>query len=262
VVSESVQKTRNLLGRYDITTRVLSYREENAARMGKVVLGLLERGLSVALVAEAGTPGVSDPGRKLVDAAWKGGFAVVPVPGASAALAAVSVSGLEEPRFVFEGFLPRRGSKRRQRLRELAGDTRALVFFEAPHRLVECLADLELVLGDRLCVVAREISKLHEEIVREKISYFVAKYSEREPIGEFVVICEGSAAGGPGAAADPEAAVAEARDMVAAGARAREAAKAVARRHGLKARDIYAALVRRTEARRTARRPNRKGEAQ
>jgi 16S rRNA (cytidine1402-2'-O)-methyltransferase len=248
VVSENVQKTRNLLRRYDITTRVLSYREENAERMGGVVLGMLERGKSVALVAEAGTPGVSDPGRQLVNAAWKRGFPVVPVPGASAAVAAISVAGMDEPRFVFEGFLPRRGGKRRQRLRELADDTRPLVLFEAPHRLVECLEDVKEVLGDRRCVVAREITKIHEEIARDRVSSFIARYTESRPIGEFVIVCEGSEGKGPACGeADLgnalEAAVAEARDLVAGGARPREAAKAVARRCGLKTRDIYAALV-------------------
>jgi 16S rRNA (cytidine1402-2'-O)-methyltransferase len=248
VVSENVQKTRNLLARYDITTRVLSYREENAKRMGGVVLGMLERGESVALVAEAGTPGVSDPGRQLVDAAWRRGFAVVPVPGASAAVAAISVAGMDEPRFVFEGFLPRRGSKRRQRLGELAADSRPLVLFEAPHRLLECLEDIKEVLGDRRCVVAREITKIHEEVVRDRVSSFIARYTESRPIGEFVIVCEGSAGAGPGSGkADPgealRAAVAEARELVAGGARAREAAKTVAKRRGLKARDIYAGLI-------------------
>lgn len=248
VVSENVQKTRNLLRRYDITTRVLSYREENAERMGGVVLGMLERGKSVALVAEAGTPGVSDPGRQLVNAAWKRGFPVVPVPGASAAVAAISVAGMDEPRFVFEGFLPRRGGKRRRRLRELADDTRPLVLFEAPHRLVECLEDIKEVLGDRRCVVAREITKIHEEIARDKVSSFIARYTESRPIGEFVIVCEGSegksaACGEADLGNALEAAVAEARDVVAGGARPREAAKAVARRCGLKTRDIYAALV-------------------
>lgn len=263
IVAENVRKTRNLLRRYDITTPVLSYREENAARMGEVVLAKLGRGESVALVAEAGTPGVSDPGRQLVDAAWKRGVTVVPVPGASAAIAAISVAGMDEPRFVFEGFLPRRGGKRRQRLRELAGDPRPLVLFEAPHRLVECLEDIREVLGDRRCLVAREVTKIHEEIARDRVSSFIARYTGSRPIGEFVIVCEGSigevgAAGGAASEAAGEAAgdgvpgggkagpgvslaaaIEEARKLIAGGARPREAAKAVARKYGLKARDIY-----------------------
>ncbi|MFZ1948062.1 MAG: 16S rRNA (cytidine(1402)-2'-O)-methyltransferase [bacterium] len=247
VLTENVPKTRVMLRHHGITARIASYREENAARMGEVALGILRAGRPVALVAEAGTPGVSDPGRRLVDAAWKGGFRVVPVPGASAAVAAVSVSGMEDGRFVFEGFLPRKRSRRRQRLADLAAEERALVFFEAPHRLVECLEDIKHALGDRACVVAREITKLHEEIDKGPVSSFLARFAEREPRGEFVVVCEGrspAAGAAPAESAGLEAAVREAAELVSGGLKKKLAAKTVAKRYDLDSSEIYRRLTR------------------
>jgi 16S rRNA (cytidine1402-2'-O)-methyltransferase len=280
ILSENVGKTRRLLSHYDIATRVMSYREENARRMDEVALGLLAGGKSVALVAEAGTPGVSDPGRQIVDAAWARGIKIVPIPGASAAIAAISVCGMRDARFVFEGFLPRRRSKRRQRLAELAGDQRQVVFFEAPHRIVECLEDIRDSLGDRTCLVAREITKLHEEIERLPVSRFIEKYSKAKPLGEFVIICEGrreavteggylDAAGAKGASAQgsaptpgsaagathgatpgpaarsgriPEVALTVALGLVKSGLRKKEVAKGIAREFGLKSSDVYDAI--------------------
>jgi 16S rRNA (cytidine1402-2'-O)-methyltransferase len=247
IVSENVRKTRNLLDHYGIRTRVSSYREENAGRMGEVILDLLSKGKSVALVAEAGTPGVSDPGRRLVDSVWKRGFPIVPVPGASAAIAGVSVSGMEEARFVFEGFLPRRGSKRRQRLQELSEDSRQLVFFEAPHRLRECLADIKEILGDRQCVIAREITKLHEDIAKGSVSSFMAKFTATKPLGEFVIVCEGAVEAGAGrracAGVSFEEAVNEALALVRSGTKKTEAAKIVEKKYGKQGGEIYRALA-------------------
>jgi 16S rRNA (cytidine1402-2'-O)-methyltransferase len=246
IASENVGKTRNLLRHYGIPTRVVSYREENARRMGKLIVDLLEDGKDVALVAEAGTPGVSDPGRNLVDAAWKRGLRVVPVPGASAAVAAMSVAGMDEARFVFEGFLPRKRSRRRERLAQLAGEERLLLFFEAPHRLVECLEDMLEVLGDRQCVIARELTKLHEEIGRGPISSLIARYGAGKVLGEFVIVCEGAPAGRVAAPTDRAAAMGmaleEALALVRGGARKRSAAKAVAGKYGLRSSDVYATI--------------------
>jgi len=246
ILSENVGKTRRLLRHYGITTRVLSYREENARRMGEVALGLLASGKHVALVAEAGTPGVSDPGRQLVDAAWTGGFKVAPIPGASAAIAGISVCGMKDARFVFEGFLPRRRSKRRQRLEELSEEERPIIFFEAPHRIVECLEDMRNSLGDRTCVVAREITKLHEEIDKRRVSWFIAKYSAKKPLGEFVIICEGrdpaAAEGVDSGGHDLGAALEEALGLVKGGAKKKAAAKTVAKRYRLRSSDVYTAI--------------------
>lgn len=192
IATENVRKTRNLLSHHGIKNNVISYREENSRRVIPRIIDALREGKSVALVAEAGTPGISDPGRQLVEAVWTAGYTVVPIPGASAVVAALSVSGMDEPRYVFEGFLPRKNSKRRRRLRELAGDVRQLVFFEAPHRLLKTLGDMKEILGDRRCVVAREITKLHEDIEKASVSYFIDRYTKKPPKGELVIICEGS----------------------------------------------------------------------
>ncbi|MFH1311859.1 MAG: 16S rRNA (cytidine(1402)-2'-O)-methyltransferase [Candidatus Eisenbacteria bacterium] len=192
IASENVRKTRNLLSHHGIKSTVISYREENSRRVIPRIIDALGQGRSVALVTEAGTPGISDPGRQLVEAVWKAGYKIVPVPGASAVVAALSVSGMDEPRYVFEGFLPRKNSKRRRRLRDLADDVRQLVFFEAPHRLLKTLGDMKDILGDRRCVVAREMTKLHEDIEKASISSFIDKYTGRPPKGELVIVCEGT----------------------------------------------------------------------
>ncbi len=241
VVSEHVGKTRNLLKHYCIQTKVLSYREENAMRVTPRILEALEAGRAVAMVAEAGTPGVSDPGRHLVEAAMNAGFRVVPVPGASALVAALSVSGMDDPRFVFEGFLPRRPARRRKRLQELASDMRPLVFFEAPHRVLECLKDMLAVLGDRKCLVAREVTKLHEDIVKGKISAFIDRFTKSQPRGEFVMVCEGSTV--VTIAGVTDGALEEAKALVRSGMKRHKAARTIAKLYGLKGSDLYEMMM-------------------
>ena len=247
IVSENVRKTRNLLIHYSIKTTVRSYRESNSRLMIPLVLEALRNGEDVALVAEAGTPGVSDPGRDLVDAVHREGLRVIPVPGLSAAVAAVSAAGMSESRFVFEGFLPRRRSKRLKRLEELASEERLLVFFEAPHRLAVCLADMAEVLGDRDCLVAREITKIHEEVSRGSLVGLAGEYSRRKPRGEFVIVCEGvarSARGaGSGRSVDEEALCREARRLLAGGMKKSEAAKVIASKYGLRRNEVYSLLT-------------------
>jgi 16S rRNA (cytidine1402-2'-O)-methyltransferase len=237
IVSENVRKTRNLLRHYGIKTKVVSYREENARRMIPLVVDLLKKRMSVALVAEAGTPGISDPGRRLVDSVRKEGWPVVPVPGPSALIAAVSISGSDDARFVFEGFLPRRAARRRQRLKELAGEYRQIIFFEAPHRLVSCLNDMKRILGNRPCLIAREMTKMHEEIRTGNLSEFIDLYSTGKPRGEFVIVCEGSrqAAKVPLA----EIVVEEARPLLRRGMRKKEIAKIIAEKHNVRTGDVY-----------------------
>ncbi len=240
ILSEAVTRTRQLLAHYGIKKRLESYRESNAHRMIPRIIKMLDEGTSVALVAEAGTPGISDPGRKLVDAALKAGYRVVPVPGPSSVIAALSVSGSSERRFFFEGFLPRARSRRVKRLRELATLTSQIVFFEAPHRLIECLKDMREVLGDRRCVIARELTKMHEEIIREDISGLIEHFTKVEPRGEFVIVCEGSTEHRRIQAKDV---IDQARRLVEQGLKPREAAKAIASLYGLHSSDIYRELV-------------------
>ena len=242
IVSENVRKTRNLLDHYCIKTKVTSYRESNCRRLIPSLVKMMKSGKDVALVAEAGTPGISDPGRRLVRAVLNEGLRVVPVPGASAAIAAVSVSGMEEPRFVFEGFLPRRRSKRRRRLRELADVGLTLVFFEAPHRLLCCLRDMVETLGDRQCVIGREVTKLYEGIERGVITSFIDKYENTRPRGEFVIVCEGASDGAWAISSDRI--LEEAAILIGEGMKKTDIAKALAKRHGLSGRDVYRTIAR------------------
>ena len=201
------------------------------------VLARLARGERVALVSDAGMPGISDPGERLVAAAAAAGHAVEVVPGPSAAVAALVVSGLPAGRFVFEGFLPRKGSGRRERLAALAAERRTAVLYEAPHRLARTLADLvEACGGERPVVVARELTKLHEEVWRGTLAGAAAWAAEREPPGEMVLVLGGAPAAGPPADADVRAGV---EAELAAGATARDAAKAVAARLSVPRRRAY-----------------------
>jgi 16S rRNA (cytidine1402-2'-O)-methyltransferase len=248
VLSENVRKTRNLLDHHGIRTQVRSYRESNSRRVIPLVLAALHDGHCVALVAEAGTPGVSDPGRDLVDAVYREGLRVVPVPGPSAVVAAVSASGMSESRFVFEGFLPRRRSKRVKRLKEISADERLLVFFEAPHRLAACLADMADVLGDRKCLVAREITKMYEEMTRGGLPDLAARFAHSKPRGEFVIVCEG-ASGGPGVAGagsevDMQTIKEEGLALIEGGMKKSEAAKRLAAKHDLPRNAVYRLLSR------------------
>jgi 16S rRNA (cytidine1402-2'-O)-methyltransferase len=241
IVSEHVRKTRNLLAHLGIKNTVLSYREENSRRVLPGILDALGAGKSVALVAEAGTPGVSDPGRRLVDEARRAGYRVVPVPGASAVVAALSVAGLDDPRFVFEGFLPRRSAKRRKRLKELASESRPLVFFESPHRIVDSLKDMLVALGDRTCVMAREMTKIHEEIATGPLSGFVEKYATSQPVGEFVIVCEGSTE--KSIAGVTDAAMEEAKILIGQGIKKSKVARMLAKKYGFKAKELYTMLT-------------------
>lgn len=171
IAAEDTRHSRRLLEHFGIRTRCVAYHDHSTPADLDALLAVLRRGESLALISDAGTPLVSDPGYRLVDAAWREGFAVVPVPGPCAAIAALSAAGLPTDRFVFEGFLPARSAARRARLAELAHEPRTLVFYEAPHRLLDTLDDLLAELGgERLVVLARELTKLHETIHRAPLA--------------------------------------------------------------------------------------------
>ncbi len=205
------------------------------------VLARLARGERVALVSDAGMPAISDPGERLVARAVAAGHAVEVVPGPSAALAALVVSGLPAGRFVFEGFLPRKGAGRGERLAAVAGERRTTILYEAPHRLARTLADLAGACGpDRRVVVARELTKLHEEMWRGTLAGAAAWATEREPPGEMVLVLAGAPAPTPPTDADVIAAL---EAELAAGASARDAAKAVAARLDVPRRRAYDLVV-------------------
>jgi 16S rRNA (cytidine1402-2'-O)-methyltransferase len=239
LAAEDTRRTGRLLAHLGISRRTVSFFEGNERERTDELLERLREGADVGLVTDAGMPTISDPGFRLVRACADEGIEVRVVPGPSAVTAALVVSGLPVDRFVFEGFLPRRAGERRERLRSIARDPRTLVLFESPRRLVALLRDVIDELGDRRVAVARELTKIHEEVIRGPASEVLARLSAAEPRGEIVVVVEGYA----GAAVALAELVDEARRLVESGMRKREAATTVARRHGASSKAIYEALV-------------------
>ncbi len=188
IAAEDTRRTRLLLDHHGIRTALTSYYEHNKSAKLGYLLRWLETD-DLALVSEAGMPGISDPGYELVAAALRQGVPAMAVPGPSAIISAVAVSGLPADQFVYLGFLPRRKAGRVRRLEEVAREPRTLVAFEAPHRLPEALEDVRQVLGDRRMAVARELTKLHEEVFRGTVSEALERF--REPRGEFTLVIEG-----------------------------------------------------------------------
>jgi len=193
ILAEDTRHSRRLLDRYEIQTPVTSYHEHNEAKMTPGLVARLCAGDDLALISDAGTPLLSDPGARLVGAAITAGAAVVPIPGASALLAALVASGLDAERFTFYGFLPRKGRERAMALAELASLTHTAVLYEAPTRLAETLAELETrSAGDRSAAVAREMTKQYEEVRRGTLSALRAYYNDTPPRGEVVIVLAGA----------------------------------------------------------------------
>lgn len=237
VACEDTRRTGALLRAHDIRTPLTSYFEHNERWKGERLLEALREGRDVALVSDAGTPGISDPGYRLVREARAAGLPVVPVPGPSAAIAALSVSGLPTDRFLFVGFLPAKAGARRRAIEGLATERPTLVFYESPVRVVEALADLVALLGDREAFLCREATKLHEEYVRGRLSALRAALAARDGVkGEIVLVVEGATETPTEHGKDP---VALYRALAAEGRTRREAVKEAARRLGLPARAVY-----------------------
>lgn len=237
VCCEDTRRTGRLLAHAGVDRpRLLRVDDHTEARAVEEVLRRLHSGERVAVVTDAGTPGISDPGERLVRAAVREGLRIEVVPGPSAAIAALVVSGLPTGRFVFEGFLPRKGSGRTERLAALRGEQRTMVVFEAPHRAARTLADLAEVLGgERRVAVARELSKLHEEVFRGTLAD-AATWAE-DARGEMVLVVEGAEPPAPAGDDDVRAALAEA---LASGASTRDAVAQVADALGVPKRLVYA----------------------
>jgi len=188
IAAEDTRTTRHLLNAYNIKTPVTSYHDHSKRAKLDYLLSQLEED-DVALVSEAGMPGLSDPGYELIGAAIDHGISVVPVPGASAVITALAVSGLPTEQFLYLGFLPRRHGQRQRLLASIVDETRTIVAFETRHRLKEALSDIEEVLGDRRLVVCRELTKIHEEVIRSRVSQ--AREYFTNPRGEFTLVIEG-----------------------------------------------------------------------
>jgi 16S rRNA (cytidine1402-2'-O)-methyltransferase len=241
IACEDTRQTRKLLEHYGIRKPTISYHEHNENERSEELAGRLRAGEVIALVSDAGMPLVSDPGYRLVRAALEAGIAVEPVPGASAALAALAASGLPTDSFHFGGFLPAKPGQRARVLEALAEETATLIFYEAPHRIVEALETVEQVLGPRPVVVARELTKVHEEFVRGTASAVRAELAERDAVKGEITLLIGKATE-PAADATPvEDAVAE---LVRTGTPRMDAIKQVARKRGLSKREVYERMLR------------------
>jgi 16S rRNA (cytidine1402-2'-O)-methyltransferase len=250
IAAEDTRLTRRLLEHHSIPTAVLSYHAHSGPGRATALLEHLRGGRDVALVTDAGTPGISDPGDELVGTWVAEGGVVVPIPGASAVLAAVAGSGIAGPRWGFEGFLPRSGRDRRERLARIAADDRATVLFEAPTRLRATLVDLEAACGaGRVAAVCRELTKIHEQIRRGSLARLVAEVGDGTipPRGEITIVVAGRdpAEITEAASADAHAALVEARleveRQVSGGVARGEAARRVATRTGIARRQLYQA---------------------
>jgi 16S rRNA (cytidine1402-2'-O)-methyltransferase len=245
IAAEDTRQTRKLLNHFEIPTPAVSYHEHNQRTAGPQLIERLLAGDDVALVTDAGMPAISDPGEDLVRLAVAAGVPVIPVPGPTAFTTALVVSGLSTERFAFEGFLPVKGKERRATLERLKQETRTWILYEAPHRVVETLEDLRDALGDRAMAAARELTKLHEEVVRGTPAELLAHFEQKAPRGEFVLVISGAPAV---AAAVPEEATpatlaAAVAALEAGGMDRKTAMKEVGARFGLTKRDVYQALL-------------------
>jgi 16S rRNA (cytidine1402-2'-O)-methyltransferase len=238
IAAEDTRHTQKLLAHYEISRPLVSYHEHNEATRAPELIVALEQGAKIALVSDAGMPLVSDPGHRLVALCLRHHIRVVPVPGPSALLAALSASGLPNEEFLFVGFLPQRRGERRRAFERLRIEDRTLILYEAPHRIAECVADAREILGDRQACVAREITKVHEEFRRGKLSEIEASLRERPAKGEITFLI---GAGEPSAGAESTQGLTERVDELMRQAKLdrKEALKLAAKERGLTRREAY-----------------------
>jgi 16S rRNA (cytidine1402-2'-O)-methyltransferase len=204
IATEDTRRTRILLDHYQIDKPLTSLYDHNEVQKAPILLRRLQEGISIALVSEAGTPRISDPGYRLVQLAISQQITVIPIPGPSAVVTGLSVAGLPTDRFVFEGFLPKKAGKRRRRLEALREEPRTLVFYESPRRVRDLLSEMQAQWGNRRVVVARELTKKFEAILRGRITEVQTQLEERPPQGEVTLVVEGAVAEGrPSASHDP-----------------------------------------------------------
>ncbi len=241
ILSEDTRRARVLLGHLGVDARPESYHAGNEADRSGRLMQLLEGGASVALISDAGTPAVADPGLSAVRIARRAGAEVSVIPGPSAVVAALAVSGLPSERFVFEGFLPRRGKERSAHLAALVAEVRTIVLFSATARVVEDLSALAGVLGDDRCItISRELTKAHEEVWSGTLGGAVDEWTRRRPRGEFTLVLQGN----PGRVPPIESAVGEINARIEAGEPMSEAVRRVADALGISRRALYEAVLR------------------
>jgi len=241
IAAEDTRRTIKLLNHFEIKNRLESYHEHNEDEKAEKLLELLQEGQAIALVSDAGMPGISDPGYKLVKKAVEYGIEVIPVPGPTAAISALVVSGLDTGRFVFEGFLNRKGKARREQLDKLKSEERTIILYESPYRVKETLKDLERVMGDRRIALVRELTKVHEEKYYGNISTVLSRLEEKEIKGEVVIVLEGNQDGEETGPPPWEGLELEehVRLLMAEGLGKKEAIKRVAEIRGIPRREVY-----------------------
>jgi len=249
IACEDTRHTQKLLNHYEIAKPLVSYHEHNELTRAPELLISLEQGAKVALVSDAGMPLVSDPGYRLVTLCLRHQIPVVPIPGPSALLAALSVSGLPTEEFLFVGFLPARSGERRRALERLRIEERTIIFYEAPHRVEECIADVREILGDRPACLAREVTKLHEEFRRGKLSALAASLAERPARGEITLLIGPSDPAEARAGVDTTQSLSDRVEELIRQAKLdrKEALKLAAKERGLTRRGAYAQLVHRED---------------
>lgn len=243
VAAEDTRNSGMLLARYGISKPFVSYHEHNKKERGGEIADRLQRGESCALITDAGTPAISDPGEDVVALCAERGIPVTSIPGACAAVTALSMSGLPTRRFVFEGFLPPDKGERRQRLSLLAAEPRTVILYEAPHKLRRTLGDMLEAFGDRRISLCREITKLNEEVIRTTLSGAVKLYETAEPRGEYVLIIDGAADSAPTDAAYPADPAAHVQSLMDSGMERMDAIKAAAKARGVSKGVFYKQLL-------------------
>ncbi|HEX8846202.1 MAG TPA: 16S rRNA (cytidine(1402)-2'-O)-methyltransferase [Pyrinomonadaceae bacterium] len=244
IACEDTRRTGTLLNHYDIKTRMVSYHEHNERERAAKLSALLSEGASIAVVSDAGTPGVSDPGFRLVNDALDSGARVVPIPGPTAFVSALVASGLATDEFFFGGFLPARRAQRRAQLMKARALDSTLIFYEAPHRIGQALADALEILGEREAAVARELTKLHEEVARGRLSELAERFATEDAArGEMVLVIDRTEIGVHGQVSEEEIATRVA-ELEREGLDARGALKRVAREMGISRSEAYRLLVR------------------
>lgn len=191
IAAEDTRHTLKLLNHYQINTKITSYYEYNKFKKAPYLVEILKNGQDIALVSDAGMPGISDPGYVLINLALKNNIKIIPVPGVSALITALVVSGLPADKFVFEGFLPRKIKERKRCFKGIENEERTIIFYETPHRLKRALKDMLEIWGDRKVVIARELTKMYEEIIRGKLSQVLTEISTKEIKGEITLIVQG-----------------------------------------------------------------------
>lgn len=245
IAAEDTRHTRKLLNHYEIHTAAVSYHEHNKLERGPELINRLLQGQTIALVSDAGMPGISDPGTHLTQLAIEAGITVIPVPGANAALSALVASGLDTTNFTFVGFLPKTKKKRRELLEQLVKQPYTLLFYESPHRIKETLKELEAVFGDRPAAACRELTKKFEEFNRSTLLGLQHHFAAVEPRGEFTLVVQGAGAmpeadlGSTDEVSLPEAVAL----LMAKGAAKKDALRQVAVDRGISRRDVYQAVL-------------------